>query len=150
MENFIELMRALAEEVGLAVDWEPVSPVELTVDGMVLVIALDRRGGVDAVVLHSELGEVPAEREIEVYRILLEANVMWSGTGDATLAVNSATRQALLCYRMALQDLDRPGLCRRGLGLRRAGPQRWRDFIAAADEEIATARVPRHVGAILA
>jgi len=146
--NFVELMRALSAEAGLKVDWEPVSPVEFTVDGLDVVISLDRRTGEDSIVVHSQLGEVPAQRELEVYRILLEANVMWSGTGDATLAVNSATRQALLCYRMAMKDLDGPGfvaMVSAFVELARS----WRDFIAVAGEESAAAKVPQRAGMIV-
>jgi Tir chaperone protein (CesT) family len=147
MANFVELIRALGSEAGLKVEWEPVSPVEFAVDGLPVVVSLDRRSGADAIVLYSELGEVPAERELEVYRVLLEANVMWSGTGDATLAVNSATKRALLCYRIALKDLDGPGfnaVVSAFVELARG----WRDFIAAAVEEISAAQAPRRAGMI--
>jgi len=148
MEKFVELVRALGDEMGLQVTWQPVSPIEFVVDGLTLVISLDRRSDADAVVLYCELGEVPTEREIEVYRILLEANMMWSGTGDATLAVNSATRQALLCYRLPTTGVEGPafiGVVAAFATLARS----WRDFIAAAHEEIATPKVPQRQGMIV-
>src|SRR5215471_3744342 len=105
MEQFATLVRALANEAGLTVGWEPESPIEFKVDGMPVVVSVDRRSGADDIVVYSRLGQVPQTRELEVYRILLEANVMWSATGDATLAVNSGTREALICYRYPMKEL---------------------------------------------
>jgi len=147
MDKFVELVRALGDAVGLKVDWQPLSPIELSVDGLVVVISFERRGEADAIVIHSDLGEVPAERELEVYRVLLEANVMWSATGDATLAVNSATRQALMCYRMTIKDLDGPrfvAIVSTFAQLARG----WSNVIGAAEEELAAATTVHRQGMI--
>ena len=147
--DFVEAMRALSDAAGLKVDGEFVSPVEFTVDGLDVVISLDQRTGPDSIVLHSGLGKVPAQRELEVYRILLEANMMWSGTGDATLAVNSATQDALLCYRMLpMKDLEGPGFVA-GVSAFVELARGWRDFIvAAADEDVSADKIPLQAGMI--
>jgi len=136
MDQFATLVRAFAQEAGLAVDWEPVSPIEFTIDDLPVVISLDRRTGMDDIVIYSRLGTVPEARELEVYRILLEANVMWSATGDATLAVNSATREALLCYRYPMKDLAGPAFVSLVAAFVELA-ENWRDVIAAAEDEIA-------------
>ncbi len=146
--DFVEATRALSDAAGLKVDGEFVSPVEFTVDGLDVIISLDRRTGQDSIVVHSGLGKVPAQRELEVYRILLEANVMWSGTGDATLAVNSDTQEALLCYRMLpLKDLEPPGFVA-GVSAFVELARNWRDFIAASGEEISADKIPQNAGMI--
>lgn len=147
--NFVELVRALSDEAGLQLSQEPVSPVEFSVDGVDVAISHEVRGEEHAIVLYSELGQVPEAREIEVYRILLEANVMWSGTGDGTIGVNSATRQALICYRLPTTDLDGPGfvsVVSAFLQLARA----WREFMVASEEEATALTAVRPQGMILA
>jgi hypothetical protein len=136
VETFDGLMRALAREAGLKDDFEAASPLEFTIGDTAVVISLDRRGDADDIVLHSRLGIVPEARELDVYRVLLEANVMWSATGDATLGVNSATREALICYRYALKDLD-AGAFAGLVGAFAELARNWRAFLAAAEEELA-------------
>jgi hypothetical protein len=147
--NFVELVRALSDEAGLQLSQEPMSPVEFSVDGVDVAISHEVRGEEHAIVLYSELGQVPEARELEVYRILLEANVMWSGTGDGTLGVNSATRQALICYRLTTKDLDGPGFVSVvSAFLELAGA--WREFMVAAAEEATSLQAARPQGMILA
>ena len=55
--------------------------------------------------LHTSLGEVPKTHELELYRALLEANLFWSGTGGATIGVNSATREATLAYQFDFSQM---------------------------------------------
>lgn len=145
--DFAELVRALGKEAGFELSQEPVSPVRFKVGGVGVVISRERREGQDSIVLHSELGEVPAEREVEVYRVLLEANLMWSGTGEATIGVNSATRQAVVCYRLETKDLEGPAFVAVVAAfVQLAGG--WREVVAAAQEDIGEARVAPPQGAI--
>lgn len=141
--DFVELVRALSAEAGIELGQEPVSPVRFKVGGVGVVISREHREDEDSIVLHSELGEVPAEREVEVYRVLLEANLMWSGTADATIGVNSATRQAVACYRLETKDLEGPRFVAVVAGFVQLA-RGWRGVIAAMHEEIAETRtVPR-------
>jgi len=47
------------------------------------------------------LGTVEPARAAEIYPLLLEANVLWAGTGGATLGVMPEDRSVLLCYQEA-------------------------------------------------
>jgi hypothetical protein len=134
MSNFASLIGALSANAGLGLDWKPVSPVEIAIDEMPVVISLDRRSGSDSVVLYSRLGEVPLQRELEVYRVLLEANVMWSATRDATLAVNSATREALLCYRSPIEGLEPDNFVAMVAAFVELA-RGWRDYVTASENE---------------
>jgi hypothetical protein len=141
MSNFESLIGALSRAAGLSLDWEPVSPVEIAIDDMPVVISLDRRSGSDSVVLYSPLGEVPQARELEVYRVLLEANVMWSATGDATLAVNSATREALLCYRSPLEGLEPDNFVAMVAAFVELA-RGWRDYVASSEDQAPPTSAP--------
>jgi hypothetical protein len=137
--DFVGLVRTLSAEAGIELSQEPVSPVRFKVGGVGVVISREHRDDEDSIVLHSELGEVPTEREVDVYRLLLEANLMWSGTADATIGVNSTTRQAVACYRVATKDLEGPRFVAVVAGFVRLA-RGWRELIAAVHEEIAGAK----------
>lgn len=130
---FTRLIRDLIAEIGLPPAGEVASPVELTVDDFTLVLSTDARSEGEDIVLYAGLGTVPAARELEVYRVLLEANLLWSGTGNATLGVNSATREAMLCHRLPIAELTGgtlAALCGRFIEIARG----WRNAIESAAE----------------
>lgn len=59
----------------------------------------------DLLLIHSSLGVIPAGRRLEVYRILLEANLFWSGTTDATIGVDPASQEATVAYRFDFREM---------------------------------------------
>ena len=59
----------------------------------------------NALLIYTSLGSVPAEHELSLYRAFLEANLFWSGTADATIGVNSATREAIIAYSIDLSAI---------------------------------------------
>lgn len=137
MQRFEQLLAEVGQEVGVDLKGTQ-GPIEFDFGGFPVTIASDDRSGQEDVVLSAQLGTVPAARELEVYRLLLEANVFWSGTADATLGVNSATREAILCYRRPAEGLagkDMAGL----LGAFVQIAENWRNFIVAANEATAHA-----------
>jgi hypothetical protein len=132
--TFNELVRALADEVGVPLSGEIDSPLEFTIDGLPITLGRDLRGGVEDIVLYALLGTVPEGRELEVYRVLLEANVLWSATADGTLGVNSATREVMICYRRPVEGLDgQSGAAL--LGAFTEVAENWRNFMEAVEEE---------------
>lgn len=141
MSRFSELMRALSDDLGLELPAEIVSPAEFTLDDVPVILSSEIRSGLEEIVLHALLGTVPEAREVEVYRVLLEANVMWSGTGDATLGVNSATRGVVLCYRNPADRLTGASL---GALIEAfvAVAANWRNFIEAAHEAATLIEAP--------
>ncbi|MGI6246774.1 MAG: type III secretion system chaperone [Pseudochelatococcus sp.] len=134
MSTFENLIVGLAREAGIILSGTIESPVEFRYDGLPVVISEDLRSGVSEVIVHAQLGEVPREHELEVYRILLEANVLWSATADATLGVNSDTRQVIICYRMPLAGLE-PESFAAVIRFFVDVARKWADFIEAARTE---------------
>lgn len=133
MSRFKTLSKDFAASIGLPLNGEIESPFEIALDGFTIVASTDTRSDGEDLVLYTGLGTVPAARELEVYRVLLEANVLWSGTGNATLGVNSATREAMIAYRMPMSLLDGESLAAlvgRFLEIARG----WRNTIEAANE----------------
>ena len=82
------------------------SPVNFELQGVTVSLKSENRTGRPELWLCTELIEVPDEHELEIYRLLLEANLLWQGTADATIGVNSNTRLALLAFRAPIQELD--------------------------------------------
>jgi hypothetical protein len=135
MTTFESLITGLAREAGVSLAGAVESPVEFRHEGFPVVISEDRRTGATEIIVHARLGEVPEARELEVYRVLLEANVLWSATSDATLGVNSETRQAILCYRTPLAGLE-PKAFALMLGVFIEVATNWANFIEAARTEM--------------
>jgi Tir chaperone protein (CesT) family len=134
MTDFATLVKVLGQELGLDASWEPKSPVEMEIDGLTVNIASDRRSGEEEVIFWSRLGQIPQERELVTYRILLEANVLWSATGDATLGVNSATREAVMCFRIMPSEL-KPAAFVAAVAAFAQQARSWSDFVTSELEE---------------
>lgn len=134
MSDFATLVKALGQEAGLDIGWEPTSPVEFEVDGLTVNIASDMRSGAEEIILWSRLGVIPEERELVTYRILLEANVLWSATGDGTLGVNSATREAIFCFRMTPSELQ-PAMFIEAVAAFAQQARSWSEFITSELED---------------
>lgn len=132
-DAFTGLMDSLAKHLGLEPDDSLESPVDMTIDDMVLTLAYDAKSGGDDLILYAELGQVPLEHELDVYRTLLEGNLLWSATADATIGVNSATREAMMAYKMPIEEVDGAGLATIAAQFIEIA-KRWRDFITAAGE----------------
>ena len=104
-ETFTNLIEGWAKQQGwdLEQDWE--SPLEFDVDEGAISLAYQNAAD-EEIWLYGVLARVPEHRELEVYRVLLEANHFWSGASDATLSVNSITLEAMLAYRISLKELN--------------------------------------------
>lgn len=106
MPTFEALIAALARTLGLDLGQAPESPVDVTVDGVPITITGEVSGTDEFIILYAPIGVVDHQNELPVYRMLLEANLLWSATANATIGVNSTTREALICYRAPASGLD--------------------------------------------
>lgn len=106
MPTFEVFIAALAQTLGLDLGQKPESPVEITIDELPITITGEVVGTDQFFILHAPVGTVDAQNELPMYRMLLEANLLWSATANATIGVNSATREALICYRAPALGLD--------------------------------------------
>ncbi len=140
-EQFSALMADMARFVGLEATESMDSPVEFQVDGLPLTLTYDDRGTGNNLLIHADLGTVPEDKELEVYRVFLEANLFWSATADATLGVNSDTREAILAYQFPLEGVDGEMLakiCAHFLEVASA----WRDFLKNTKRKKGESAVP--------
>lgn len=104
--NFGELMVSLGREIGLPLDAEVSSPVEIRIDDLLVTLTAGDPSGKQELLFCAALGIVPEARETEAYRVMLDANVYWTATAGCTLGVNADTREAMLCFRAPMEALD--------------------------------------------
>ncbi len=150
MSKFTDLMTALTRDAGLAVTGSLESPLTFTVGEMAVTLSSETHFEVESIVFHADLGEVLPARELEIYRLLLEANVLWSATAFATLGVNSATRGVVLCYRCEAEALTGESLAA-VLSAFIETATTWRAIVAdqnTAAEPLALSSDDRHGGMI--
>jgi hypothetical protein len=64
----------------------------------------------DRIVAFTNLGEAEVDRLVEIYSMLLAANMFWQGTNGATFSVEPDTGMVFLADRRAQTTLDTRGL----------------------------------------
>ncbi len=106
MEHFTDLLKDLGNNIGLP-DLKPSSAglCSLRFDDKVT-IDLECSEETGALTFSSILGTLAAHEADAFYPQLLEANLLWGGTGGATLGVDRATLSVFLCYQEHLEGMD--------------------------------------------
>ncbi len=100
------LMAQLCHHFGLT---EPAGHSNFTyfkIDGIAINLKITGCNGQQQLTLYSPLGTVSIEHESLLYRMFLEANLFWSGTGGGTIGVNTETNEAFLAYAIAPDTLE--------------------------------------------
>lgn len=64
----------------------------------------------DRIVVFVKLGEVEVDRIVEIYSMMLAANMFWQGTNGATFSVEPDTGTAFLADRREVSTLNLDGL----------------------------------------
>ena len=105
MEAFHGVVKELAQHLKLEVPDLNEATAVVTIDDVDILLEWDGRSGGDDLVVFAEIGIVPEECESNAYRAFLEGNLFWSGTGDATIGVNSDSRMAVVAYKTGLSGL---------------------------------------------
>lgn len=101
-----ELLKHFAMNLGLPdLRFDSHGCVSLCVDGHIE-IHFEHDAATDAIHLYSCLAELPATGRETLYLQLLEANLLGTRTAGATLAVNSATQQVVLCRQVTPHGLE--------------------------------------------
>ncbi len=97
---FVDFARCL----GIEAPNPLVFPLKMRFDD--IIVAFEQRSDrPNFLLIHTSLGIVPIEHESTLYRAFLEANLFWSGTADATIGVNSATREAIIAYSFDFREI---------------------------------------------
>jgi hypothetical protein len=102
---FDELARSMSMHLPSPLEF----PLQLNLGDVAIAIEHDEAMP-GTLVVYRSLGVVALSRETEISRALLEANLFWSGTGDATIGVNSETREAVIAYRVDYREMKVEGL----------------------------------------
>lgn len=99
----IQAMKDLLAAFGASIGVPTLAPDEdgyacLEMDGdLVVHVAYDEES--ESLRLFGELGPVSPDQELRVMRELLDANVLWRGTGGAILGLDSSRKVVTLAYR---------------------------------------------------
>ncbi|HLO75809.1 MAG TPA: CesT family type III secretion system chaperone [Magnetospirillum sp.] len=81
------------------------------------------------VLVYTDLGEVAGGNAAEIIRNLLEANLIWAGTGGATIGLHPDTSHAILAYRTPMEGLNGEMLAA-AISQFATVAAYWRNFIA--------------------
>jgi hypothetical protein len=108
-KEFETLLSDFARCLGLE-DYEPTNPAAFEIED--LTVTLEEQGDIygGLVILYAQIGNVPMEQETIAMKAMLEANYLWSGTGDATLGMNSDTREVVIACQFPILEMNGEGL----------------------------------------
>lgn len=106
IEHFNNLLQELGKSVGLP-DLKPN-------DGGLCSLRFDDRVTIDleaneetgALIFSAIIATLPPYQTEKIYPELLEANLLWVGTGGATLGVDPATLSVFMCYQEKLEGME--------------------------------------------
>lgn len=131
-EAYTALLEDTCRHLGVAEPAPVIDSGMLNIDGVDVYFDLRDVPLAPNVVIYAQLGAVPPEAPAEVLRNLLEANLLWAGTGGATIGLHPDTHMAVLAYSMPFEGLT-------GESLAVALPQFatiaafWRRFLDGAE-----------------
>jgi hypothetical protein len=105
-ELFREFVIRLASQIGVEVARDQIeSPLQFAIGEQRVILDQDVSTQSPELIIHAEIGRIDERRELEVMRMLLEGNYLWSQTGGATLGVNSQTREVVLAWKAPLSAI---------------------------------------------
>ena len=105
-ERFREFVARLASHLGLEVAMDQIeSPLEISIDERRVILDQDISAEQPEIVFYTFVGTIDERRELEVMRMLLEGNYLWSHTGGGTLGVNSETREVAFAYKLPVSAM---------------------------------------------
>ena len=100
----VEIIKAFGEKVGVGFEPGADGSCAFEADGLLVTISDLRE--IDSIALVGDLGEPPPERLDALYKTLLEANHLFSGTGGATISCDPKTGRLALCRVLPCGMLD--------------------------------------------
>lgn len=106
IEHFNNLLKDLGKSVGLP-DLKPGNQglCSLRFDDRVT-IDLESNEDSGALIFSSIVGTLAQHEADAFYPLLLEANLLWAGTGGATLGVDPATLSVFMCYQEKIAGME--------------------------------------------
>ncbi|HLB33063.1 MAG: hypothetical protein A3F67_05985 [Verrucomicrobia bacterium RIFCSPHIGHO2_12_FULL_41_10] len=106
IEHFNDLIKELGTSVGLP-DLKPGDEglCSLRFDDKVT-LDLECHEDTGALIISSVVGTLNTIVAEAFYPLLLEANLLWGGTGGATLGVDPATLSVFMCYQEKIEAME--------------------------------------------
>jgi hypothetical protein len=106
LEHFETLLSDLGKSVGLP-NLKPSKEglCSLRFDDKVT-IDMEASEETGALIFSSIVGTLAPYQTEEFYPLILEANLLWAGTGGATLGVDPATLSVFMCYQEKLEGME--------------------------------------------
>jgi hypothetical protein len=106
LEHFQRLIKIFGEHIGVPfLEPHPQGLCSLRFDDRVT-IDLEYNEEQDAILLSSLVGVLKLQERKLFYGELLEANLLWGGTGGATIGVDPASLTVFLCYQEQLKRIS--------------------------------------------
>lgn len=106
LEHFQRLFKIFSEHIGIPYLMPPPQGLcSLRFDDRVT-IDLEYNEEQDAVFLTSLVGVLKPQESKLLYSELLEANVLWGGTGGATIGVDPVSLTVFLCYQEPFKEMS--------------------------------------------
>ena len=106
IEHFTDLLKELGENIGLS-DLKPDKDALCSLrfdDKVTLDFECQESSG--ALIISSIIGTLLPHEAKAFYPILLEGNLLWGGTGGATLGVDPLTLTVFLCYQEKMEGME--------------------------------------------
>lgn len=108
-EQYLQLLSGLANYLGLPSPEDFLASEELVINGQNIGFVFEpldpNEPEAGDVLLFAVLGAPPAHRQSDIYRLLLEANNLWSGTSGATLGLQQDTGNVVMATRLPVEGL---------------------------------------------
>ena len=99
-----EIIKAFSEKVGIGLEFDADNVCSFEADGMIVTIHNLRE--IDTIAITGDLGEPPPWNLERLYRSMLEANYLFTGTSGATISFNAESGRFALCRALPCKALD--------------------------------------------
>jgi hypothetical protein len=140
------LLAALGREVGIPeLELDAAGCCVLSFDE--IVVNLEADGESHRLFIYADLGEAPDGLPEALYRQILEANLLWKGTGGATLSLDGQARRFVVAHGMPadrISEADFLTTIERFVDI----AENWRQRIATAGAQAGAALEPLPSGSI--
>lgn len=103
MDGF-EIIKAFGEKLGMELELDNAYSCSFQADEVIVTITV--LSEIDQIAIYGDLGAPPAEQLEHLYKMMLEANHMYSSTFGATLSLNSQNDHFSLCKVIPCRALD--------------------------------------------
>ena len=101
-----EILKAFGADLGLELEMDDSGSCTFSADRFTITLTVLQE--FESIALTADLGDPPAEKLENLYRLMLESNYLFNATSGATLSVNGENGHIVLCglFRCVGADAD--------------------------------------------